>query len=607
MSVLEVTDLTVSFAGESAAVRAVRGLTLSLEAGTILGMVGESGAGKSAMALALMGLLPDDALVSGSVRLQGQELIGLDDRGWSAVRGSQIAMVFADQASALTPVYSIGAQLVEAIGLRHKQPLAQAREQAVELLELVGLPDPEATYRAYPHELSGGQRQRVLIALALANDPAVLIADEPSSALDVTVQAEVMAVLDRIRRERGTAIILITHDLALAAERADSLVVLYAGLAVETGPVSTLLTAPAMPYTIGLLRCVPTLDSDIGALPVIATGEIAETGCSFAPRCPLAVPQCRAEVPLLATVGAAHQAACSRVEQVAAVSAAKLYPTPQQITAVPCPAAVVVSVRGLHKSYRRRGRLWGGGEVISALAGVDLELVAGQTLGVVGESGCGKTSLLRAIAELTQPESGAVTVLGRDVAGLDRRQRRELRRRIQVVFQDPMAALDPRLPVAAILAEPLRLTGLRGPQLPGRVAELLTLVGLAPELADRFPQQLSAGQCQRVGIARSLVCEPEILLLDEPVSALDASLRSGVINTLRQLQAQLGLAYLLVGHDLAVVRQLCDQVAVMQSGRIVESGPTSQVFAEPSHPYTAALLEAVPRSPQPGNGSVESR
>lgn len=613
MSVLEVTDLTVSFAGEPAAVRAVRGLTLTLEAGSILALVGESGAGKSATALALMGLLPDDAQVGGSVRLQGQELIGLDDRGWSSIRGSQIAMVFADQASALTPVYTVGAQLVEAISVRRKQPRAQAYEQAAELLALVGLAEPQAALGAYPHELSGGQRQRVLIALALANDPAVLIADEPSSALDVTVQAEVMEVLDRIRRERDTAIILITHDLALAAERADSLVVLYGGQAVETGPVSTLVAAPGMPYTIGLLRCVPTMDSAIGALPVIASGEIAEDGCAFAPRCPMAVPQCRAAVPPLISVGSGHHVACSRAAQVATVSVAELYPAPVPVAAQPTVAAArVVSVRDLRKSYRRRGRLWGGGEVVAALSGVDVEVAAGKTVAVVGESGCGKTTLLRSIAELSRPEAGTVTVLGHDVASLDRRQRRQLRGRIQLVFQNPMAALDPRLPVAEILAEPLLLAGQGRPrlarsQLPGRVGELLESVGLAAGLADRFPQQLSAGQRQRVGIARALACEPEVLLLDEPVSALDASVRSGVINTLRQLQSHLGLAYLLVGHDLAVVRQLCDQVAVMQAGRIVESGAVATVFAEPSHPYTAALLKAMPRLPQSGVEPQDAR
>lgn len=623
MSVFEVEGLTVSFAGESGPVRAVRGLTLSLEAGTIVALVGESGAGKSASAAAMMGLLPPNAQVGGSVRLQGRELVGLDDRSWSAIRGSGIAMVFADHANALTPVYSVGAQVVEAICTRSKMPPKQAHDQAVALLDLVGLSGPEAAYRAYPHELSGGQRQRALIAIALANDPVVLIADEPSSALDVTVQAEVMAVLDRIRRERDTAILLITHDLALAAEQADSLVVLYAGAAVETGPVSAVVAEPAMPYTMGLLRCVPTMDSDIGALPVIAAGDIAEVGCAFAPRCPMASQACRAEAPPVVTVGPGHRVVCARVEQVATSSAAQLYPTPPPVDPVPSPASevagsevagsevvvpeAVVSVRGLHKSYRRRGRLWSGGEAISAVVGVDLELAAGHTVGVVGESGCGKTTLLREIAELARPESGTVTVLGHDVASLDRRRRRELRRRIQLVFQNPTAALDPRLPVAAILAEPLRLTGLRRPQLRSRIAELLELVGLAPELSDRFTQQLSAGQCQRVAIARALACEPQVLLLDEPVSALDASLRSGVINTLRQLQEHLGLAYLLVGHDLAVVRQLCDHLAVMQHGRIVESGPSAQVFAEPSHPHTVALLNAVPRLPRRPGADKESR
>ncbi len=598
MNVLEVRELTVSFGAESGPVAAVRGLPLSLDAGEILAVVGESGAGKSTIALALMGLLPGGADVSGSVRLGERELLGLDDRGWSALRGSKIAMVFADHAQALTPVYSVGAQLVEALQIHRDLSADQARAQAVELLETVGIAEPDRAFGAFPHELSGGQRQRVLIAIALANDPAVLIADEPTSALDVTVQAEVLDVLDRIRSRRRTAVLLITHDLAAAAQRADRLAVLYAGSIVETGPVATVLAAPRMPYTIGLLRSMPTMDADIAALPVIPAGEMVEEGCAFAPRCPIAEQRCRSAAVELMSVGPGHQAACVRSEQVAAVSAAELYPAPESAgAALAATEQVVLSVRGLKKSYRRRGRFWGSGEVVVAVDGVDLDLVAGQTVAVVGESGAGKTTLLREILELSRPQQGAVSVLGRDVATLDAGQRRELRRRIQVVFQNPMAALDPRLPVADILAEPLRLIGLSRGDIRQRIGELLDVVGLRPELAGRFPQQLSAGERQRVGIARALATEPEILLLDEPVSALDASMRSGVINLLRRLQVQLGLSYLLVGHDLAVVRQLADQLAVMRAGRFVESGPAAQVLAEPAHPYTKALLDAVPRLP----------
>ena len=601
MSVLEVRGLTVSFDAESGPVAAVRGLQLSLEAGELLAVVGESGAGKSTIALALMGLLPVGAEVSGSVRLGERELLGLDDRGWSALRGSEIAMVFADHAQALTPVYSVGVQLVEALQLHRELSADQARAQAVELLDTVGIAEPDQAFGAFPHELSGGQRQRVLIAIAVANDPAVLIADEPTSAVDVTVQAEVLDVLDRIRRQRRTAVLLITHDLAVAAQRADRLAVLYAGSIVETGPVSSVLAAPRMPYTVGLLRSMPTMDADLAPLPVIAAGELAEEGCAFAPRCPIAEQRCRSTAVELVIVGPGHRAACLRSEQVAAVSAAELYPTPESPgAAMVTSAQVVLSVRGLKKSYRRRGRFWGSGNVVVAVDGVDLELAAGQTLAVVGESGAGKTTVLREILELSRPQEGTVSVLGRDTATLDAGQRRELRRRIQVVFQNPMAALDPRLPVADILAEPLRLIGLSRSDRRQRIGELLEVVGLRRDLAGRFPQQLSAGERQRVGIARALATEPEILLLDEPVSALDASLRSGVINLLGRLQAQLGLSYLLVGHDLAVVRQLADHIAVMRAGRFVESGPAAQVLAEPAHPYTRALLDAMPRLPGQG-------
>ncbi|HAM44026.1 MAG TPA: peptide ABC transporter ATP-binding protein [Propionibacteriaceae bacterium] len=595
MTVLEVRELRVSFPSETGQVWAVRDLSLTLAPGQILALVGESGAGKSATALALMGLLPAAATVSGSVRLQNQELLGLDDREWSKLRGRRIAMVFADDPAALTPVYSIGGQLVEALQIHQELTASQARARARELLELVGLPPTTGVFEAFPHEISGGQRQRVLIALALANDPAVLIADEPTSAVDVTVQAEVLAVLRRVREHSNTAIVLITHDLAVAAELADQVAVLYAGRAVEVGPSAAVLGAPRMPYTIGLVRSLPQLDGPVGPLPVIAAGEIAATGCAFAPRCPLANEECRSRRPELTSVTDGHQVACSRQPQVEAASPEALFAAPSVTTAPARGAAeVVLSVRGVRHSYRRRGRGWDAGRTVVALDGVDLDLRAGQTVGVVGESGCGKTTLLRSILELSRPRAGRVMVLGTDVATLTRRSRRDARRRLQVVFQDPMAALDPRLPVADILAEPLVITGWSRAAIPGRIGELLALVGLSHDHAHRFPQQLSGGQRQRVGIARALATEPSILLLDEPVSALDASVRSGVLNLLQDLQTQLGLAYLLVGHDLAVVRQLADQMVVMRAGRFVEIGPAPTVLTHPAHPYTVALRQAVP-------------
>lgn len=595
MTVLEVRGLSVSFPSEAGPVPAVQDLSLRLAAGQVLALVGESGAGKSAAALALMGLLPTSATVSGSVRLQNQELLGLDDQEWSKLRGSEIAMVFADDPTALTPVYSIGNQLVEALQIHQKLPPSQARARGQELLELVGLPAKTGVFEAFPHEISGGQRQRVLIALALANDPTVLIADEPTSAVDVTVQAELVAVLRRVRERSNTAIVLITHDLGVAAELADQVAVLYAGRAVEVGPIAAVLGAPRMPYTIGLVRSLPQLDGPVGPLPVIPAGEIAVSGCAFAPRCPLADQQCRTKRPELTSADDGHQVACSRQPQVQAVRPEALFPAPPAPKqSAPDPTQVVLSVSGLKHSYRRRGRGWSAGRTVMALDGVDLELAAGQTLGVVGESGCGKTTLLRSILELRNPRAGTVTVLGTDVATLDRRGRRELRRRLQVVFQDPMAALDPRLPVADILAEPLMITGWPRAAIPSRVEELLALVGLSRDHAHRYPQQLSGGQRQRVGIARALATEPSILLLDEPVSALDASVRSGVLNLLQELQSRLGLAFLLVGHDLAVVRQLADRVVVMRAGRFVEIGPAAEVIAQPAHPYTQMLRQAVP-------------
>ncbi|MEV4013060.1 ABC transporter ATP-binding protein [Nonomuraea angiospora] len=590
--VLEVTDLNVSFGN----VPAVRGVSYHVEPGEVLGIVGESGSGKSVTSAAVMGLLPPGARVTGSVRLHGKELIGAPERELTSFRGKSISMVFQDPLSALTPVYRVGDQIAEAVRVHQRVSKETALVKAIELLELVGIPRPAERALAFPHEFSGGMRQRVVIAMAIANDPDVIICDEPTTALDVTIQAQVLEVLKKAQRKTGAAIIMITHDLGVVAGFADRVLVMYAGRPVEVGDVDDIYYGMRMPYTVGLLGSIPRVDRGArqpltpieGSPP---SPEALPPGCPFAPRCPMKIDACDEGEPPLFDVGAGHRAACIRWEEV----------RPREPVLVPVEPArrergerTVLEVHGLVKEYpllkgaifkRRVG-------TVHAVAGVGFDIRQGETLGLVGESGSGKTTTLTQILELAAPQSGRIVVLGRDTARLSGPERKAIRRDMQVVFQDPLASLDPRMTVHDILAEPLRTHGRRRPG--RRVAELLALVGLDATHAARYPQDFSGGQRQRIGIARALALEPRLLVLDEPVSALDVSIQAGVINLLGSLKARLELSYLFVAHDLAVVRHIADRVAVMYLGRIAEIGQVDAVFDAPAHPYTQALLSAIP-------------
>lgn len=606
MSLLEVSDLTVAFPTETERVAAVRGMNFHVDAGEVVALVGESGAGKSASAMAVVGLLPEYAEVSGSVRLHGDELLGLSDQRMSRVRGKAIGTVFQDPMSALTPVYTIGDQIAEAIEVHNKETSRKAaRTRAIELLELVGIAQPERRAGAFPHELSGGERQRVVIATAIANDPDLLICDEPTTALDVTVQAQILDVLKTARDVTGAGVLIITHDLGVVAEFADRALVMYAGRAVEVASVGQLYRDRRMPYTAGLLGSVPRLDAPQGARLVPIPGAppslaALPPGCPFAPRCPLAIDECRAAEPELISVGPDHTAACIRTDQVAGRSAADIYgvsTTPKTAPEAGADAPVVLRVENLAKTYKlTKGVVFrrSVGEV-RAVDGVSFELQQGRTLGIVGESGSGKSTTLHQILDLTPPQAGSIEVLGADVASLDKKSRRALRGDLQVVFQDPVASLDPRLPVFEVIAEPLSANGFDKKRIDDRVAELLQVVGLRRQDANRYPAEFSGGQKQRIGIARALALQPKILALDEPVSALDVSIQAGIINLLLDLQDRFGLAYLFVSHDLSVVKHLAHRVAVMHKGKIVEQGDGDQVFANPRDEYTRKLLAAVPQ------------
>jgi peptide/nickel transport system ATP-binding protein len=607
-ALLEVADLNVTFDTGDARVSAVRGTSYRIDPGEVVAIVGESGSGKTTAAMAVVGLLPENTDVSGSVRLHGDELLGLPDQAMSRIRGKSIGTVFQDPMSALTPVYTIGDQIAEAIRVHNREvSRAGARKRAVELLELVGIVQPQSRARAFPHELSGGERQRVVIAIAIANDPDLLICDEPTTALDVTVQAQILDVLRTARDVTGAGVLIITHDLGVVSEFADRALVMYAGRPVEIATVEELYRDRRMPYTAGLLGSVPRLDSPQGTRLVPIPGapptmtSLSADACQFAPRCPLAISECRSAEPDLVTIRDGHWAACIRTGDVAGRSAAEIYHVSTQPVSVDTSVtdpAVVLQVSDLAKTYpltkgvvlRRRV-----GEV-RAVDGVSFTLQQGRTLGIVGESGSGKSTTLSQILELATPQAGAIEILGEDVAALDTASRRKLRTELQVVFQDPVASLDPRLPVSDVIAEPLVTNGFDKRRSEERVAELLGIVGLNHGDASRYPAEFSGGQKQRIGIARALALQPKILALDEPVSALDVSIQAGIINLLLDLQKRFGLSYLFVSHDLSVVKHLAHRVAVMYRGKIVEQGDGEQVFTNPQHEYTRRLLAAVPRA-----------
>ena len=603
--VLEVTDLSVSFPSEQGRVTAVRKLSYQIAAGEVLGIVGESGSGKSVSSLAVMGLLPPQAKVTGSIRFRGRELLGRSDAELSRFRGKRIAMIFQDPLSALTPVYTVGAQVAEALLVHSTMSKRAAAARAVELLDLVGIPDADRRASAFPHEFSGGMRQRVVIAIAIANDPDLIIADEPTTALDVTVQAQVLQVLATAQQVTGAGIVLITHDLGVVAGFADRVQVMYAGRTVETGPVDDIFAHPRMPYTQGLLSSIPRVDTGTRTHLVPIEGQPPSLvdlppGCPFAPRCPVVIDKCRTTEPELAPVDdtGAHHSACHlaaappvRSQLPLIVSGDTSHGSQRH-----SPDSQALRVTDLVRHYpvlrgtilrRRVG-------TVRAVDEISFDLREQETLGLVGESGCGKTTTLMEILNLAPPMQGRIEVLGTDTSTLSRRRRKELRRDLQVVFQDPIGSLDPRLPIFDVLAEPLSAHGVPQGQIRQRVPELLRLVGLGPEHASRYPAEFSGGQRQRIGIARAIALEPKVLVLDEPVSALDVSIQAGVLNLLADLQTRLGLAFLFVAHDLAVVRHIAHRVAVMYLGKIVEIGTVDAVYGAPQHPYTQALLSAIP-------------
>uniref|UniRef100_A0AAU2AF74 ABC transporter ATP-binding protein n=1 Tax=Streptomyces sp. NBC_00093 TaxID=2975649 RepID=A0AAU2AF74_9ACTN len=605
---LRVEGLRTEFKLRNGVVKAVNDVSFDIHAGDVLGIVGESGSGKSITARSIMRMVrPPGEIVTGSVRFDGEDLLALPESEMRRRRGSEVAMVFQDPQSALNPVMKVGDQIVEAMTV-HGVDRKTARSRAVELLEQVGIPDVRTKIDQYPHQFSGGMRQRVVIAIALANDPALLIADEPTTALDVTVQAQILRLLSRLRTELGIAVAIITHDMGVVAELCTDVVVMYSGRTVEKGTVEQVFEHPRHPYTAALLAAMPRLDDErtgkpLPAIPGTPPDPAAlPTGCAFHPRCAFAEDTCTREAPALLQIGAAGQTAACFVAQAGVdVSSAGVRETAHAVDAAPvrqtAPATAepVLEIRDVTVDVgsRRRG-LFRREPPVYAVDSVSLTVEAGRTLGLVGESGCGKSTLSRSVVGISPIADGSILVEGTDVSAMREEDLKRVRASVQYVFQDPYASLNPRRTIRQSLTEALAFRGIGGPELEAAARSLVEQVGLRPEHLDRYPHAFSGGQRQRIGIARALAREPRTLVLDEPVSALDMSVQAQIINLLEKLQNELGLGYLFIAHDLSVVRHLSDTVAVMYLGRIVEYGDVADVYGNPQHPYTTALLSSSP-------------
>lgn len=569
---LDIRQLHIQFPSAQGPVQAVRGLDLQLQRGQTLALVGESGCGKSTTALSLLRLLPPEAQVQGQILLHGQDVLALPDPALRAMRGRDVAMIFQDPMSSLNPVYSIGSQLMETLRLHEGVSAKVARQRAIELLDLVRIPQPQQRVDDFPHQLSGGQRQRVMIAMAVACRPRLLVADEPTTALDVTIQAQILALLDRLRRELDMGLLLITHDLGVVAQWADRVAVMYGGEKVEEADTATLFQSPRHPYTQGLMGASlhhgAPLHYRQARLPEIRSLTDTTTGVRRFHLYTPPMPQ-------------PHAGAVQRP------------PSAQQ----PLPPHRLLDVQALHIHYSGRHG------AVKAVDGVSFHINAGETLGLVGESGCGKSTLSRSLLRLIKPTSGRLLLEGTDWGALSEKALQPWRRKVQMVFQDPYASLNPRRTVGEILESVLVVHGVSDRhERRQRICTMLERVGLPADAAQRYPNAFSGGQRQRIGIARALVVRPSLVVLDEPVSALDVSVQAQILNLLAELKADFGLSYLFISHDLAVVRYISDRVLVMHQGQIVESGTPERIWNDPQHSYTQRLLQAVPGA-QPASTS----
>jgi peptide/nickel transport system ATP-binding protein len=611
-SVLEVKDLRTEFHMRSANVVAVDGVSFQVGKGECVGIVGESGCGKSTTGFSIMRLLPGNGHLSGgAITLNGRDLADLSEKEMRRVRGNEVALIPQDPLTSLNPTTSIGRQISEAVLLHRDVTHKEARARAVEVLTMVEMPRPAERLDQYPHELSGGLRQRVMIAMALACEPSLLIADEPTTALDVTIQAQILDLIDGLRERLHMAVILITHDMGVIAGRTDRVVVMYAGKIVEEAPTPELFDRMRHPYTEALLASVPKLDQrasdrllSIPGLPPDLSLE--HRNCRFHPRCMYATDECRAaEPPLEADQSSPeiHRFACfhpvQHGEKVAVTIRSADDPIGEARAADLATRSPILEVDRLVKEFPVLSGAVFRHEVgkVHAVSDISFRVRQGETYGLVGESGCGKTTVGRLVVGLETTGSGSIKFDGDELAKLRGRELRRYRRNLQLMFQDPFASLDPRMRVGTILREPLKVQKMgSASEQKARVAELLGEVGLSPQANDRYPHEFSGGQRQRIGLARALALHPRLIVADEPVSALDVSIQAQILNLMKDLQAKHGLTYIMISHDLAVVRYMADTIGVMYLGKLVETGPAALVFASPVHHYTQGLLDAVPKA-----------
>ena len=583
--ILSVKDLGLSFESEDQFQEVLSGVSFSVAAGEIVGIIGESGSGKSMTARSITRLLPDNALIAqeSQVRFKGEDVLAMKPRALRRLLGQEIGMIFQDPLSSLNPTMTVGAQIVEVLRLHRKLSRRAARDEAVALMSAIGILEPAARFKLYPHEFSGGMRQRIMIAIALAGKPSLLIADEPTTALDVTIQAQILRLIKDLQADLGLSVLLISHDFGVVAQICTRVIVMQNGRIVEQGPIEELFAAPKHPYTKLLLDAVPRIEQEkvtrkVGVLADEIDPDDGAKNAGLVATEVIAAGEWPGEWPVATNSSANSNANTSTIAKANTNANTPLQP--------------LISVEKLEQVFDL-----GKGQQVKAVNQVDLKIYRGETLGLVGESGSGKSTLGRAILQLYQPTSGRIMFHGFDLKQLTPTEKLRVRKDMQIIFQDPYASLDPRMKVEDIIGEALDTHGLvkNANERRARVEELLELVELDPSFASRFPHEFSGGQRQRIGIARALAVEPDFIVADEPLSALDVSIQAQIIDLLQKLQEKLGLTYLFIAHDLAVVKQISDRVAVMQHGQIVEIAETKELYDKPLHPYTQQLLSAVPR------------